>query len=164
MRGDMIVGGGVQMRLREDAVRDYWRYGYWTTEEFLPDMYAEYYMGKPNYPKRRDGKVIELPKDDVRMVRFRGLVATGRPYDAGRRMKRGVQMEMGGGEKVEREKVGGKVITFFTVGVDNGEYLDLVLWGKYPVRKIHCIEGEGMVMEEDKSPWVQVTRFRFGRI
>lgn len=179
MKNDMIVGGSVQLRFKEDPVGDYWKYGYWTTEEFLPDMYAEYYMGKPNYPKRRphkgvlrlapsesvrDGNIRELPKDDVRMVRFRGLVATGRPYDAGRRMKRGVQMEMGGGDKVEREKSGGRVITFFTIGVDNGQYIDLVLWGKYPVGKIHCVEGEGMVMEEDKSPWVQVTRFRFGRI
>jgi len=152
------------LRLKEDAVGDYWRYGYWTTDEFLPGMYVEYYMGIPNYPKRRDGKVMEVPSEPVRMVRFRGLVATGRPYDAGSRMKKGVQMQMGGGERVEREKVGGRVITFFTVGVDDGEYLDLVLWGKYPVRKIHCVEGEGIMMDEGKCPWVQVIRFRFGRI
>jgi len=71
---------------------------------------------------------------------------------------------MGGGEKVEREKGGGRVITFFTVGVDDGEYLDLVLWGKYPVRKIHCVEGEGIMMDEGRCPYVQVIRFRFGRI
>ena len=129
LKNDVLINC-TQMRLKNDPIKDYWQYGYWTTNEFLPDMYAEYYVG---VPKKSD--------KEENMVRFRGLVATGRPFT---------------------DK--GKTITFFTIGIADGEYLDLVLWGKYPVGKIHCIEGCGVVKDENKCKFIQVEKFKFCRL
>ena len=165
LNGDQLMCSGVQLKLKIDPVKDYWQYGYWTTPQFLPDMYAEYYNGVPQQPKRKPNPF--LPTEQVPMVRFRGLVATGRPFNAERRMRNVRPTVLEGGEKIAIEtgqKSFGRTITFFTVGVADGEYLDLVLWGQYPVGKIHCIEGEGMVKDMDTCKWIQVTTFRFGRI
>lgn len=162
LRGNVLISSDIQMKLKEDPIRDYWQYGYWISDDFLPGMYCEYYMGIPTQSKRK--KIIEEIKAPVKMVRFRGLVATGRTYDAGRRMKKIIPKEMPGGESVSPEIKNGRIITFFTIGYNDSNYLELVLWGKYPVQKIHCIEGEGLIKDEDSCPWVQVTRFRFCRL
>jgi len=170
LRGNKLMCKDVQLKLIEDPVRDYWQYGYWTTDEFLPNMYAEYYIGVPDYPKPRKKKdgtqyVPEQIHEPVSMVRFRGLVATGRPFNADRRMKKVQQKEMSGGESIGQDGFKqARIITFFTIGVDDGQYLDIVLWDRYPVGKIHCIEGEGIMKDQDTCPWVQITRFRFSRI
>jgi len=170
IRNDKLICSDMQMKLVEDPVRDYFQLGYWISDQFLPGMYCEYFTAIPEMPKRRTKKG-ETPKpvpvftEPVSMVRFRGIVATGRPFQADKRMKQVKPKEMLGGDSVAQEgHKNGRIITFFTIGVADGEYLDLVLWGRYPVQKIHCIEGEGIMKDEDKCPWVQTIRFRFSRI
>ena len=170
LRNNKLMCSDMQMKLVDDPVRDYFQFGYWISNDFLPGMYCEYFTAIPEMPKRRTKKG-ETPKpvptfsEPVSMVRFRGIVATGRPFQADRRMKQVKPKEMTGGDSIAQEgNKNGRIITFFTIGVADGEYLDLVLWGKYPVQKIHCIEGEGIMKDEDKCPWVQTIRFRFSRI
>jgi len=170
LRGDRLICKDMQMKLIEDPVRDYFQYGYWISDEFLPGMYCEYYSDIPVLPKRRVKKGMEpIPQqiftEPVDMVRFRGLVCTGRTFDAGRRMKKIIPKEMTGGDSIQSDRQkGGRIITFFTLGVANGQYIDIVLWGTYPVGKIHCIEGEGILKDAATVPWVQVIRFRFSRL
>jgi len=174
LKNNKLMCKDVQLKLVEDPIRDYWQFGYWTTEDFLPGMYAEYYTGIPELPKPRKKKdgtqfIPEPITEPVSMVRFRGLVATGRPFSADRRMKKVQPREMAGGESLPKDgpqdgQKQGRIITFFTIGVEDGHYLDLVLWGRYPVGRIHCIEGEGIMKDQDGCPWVQVIRFRFSRI
>lgn len=170
LRGNKLMCKDVQLKLIEDNVSDYFQFGYWASSDFLPNMYAEYYTGIPDLPKprkRKDGTVYvpEIFTEPQSMVRFRGLVACGRPYQAGKRMKPVKPREISGGESIASETTKqGRIITFFTIGVADGEYLDLVLWGKYPVGKIHCIMGEGIIKDSLTCPWVQVTRFKFDRI
>ncbi len=169
LRGNKLMCSNMQLKLIDDPVRDYFQFGYWISDEFLPNCYAEYYTGIPEMPKprkRKDGTTF-IPEpilEPVEMVRFRGIVACGRPYQANKKMKQIKPKEMAGGESLPQEGFKqGRIITFFTIGVADGQYLDLVLWGKYPIGKIHCIMGEGMV-KDHSCPWVQVTRFRFDRI
>ena len=79
-------------------------------------------------------------------------------------MKKIVPAKIPGGEDIPLQKQSGKMITFLTIGVADGEYLDLVLYGTYPVGKILAIEGEGLMKDLDKVPYVQVIRFRFSRL
>jgi len=170
LKNNKLICSDMQMKLVNDPVRDYFQYGYWISEEFLPNMYAEYYQGIPQPTKRRKRKdgteyIPEPITEPQSMVRFRGIVACGRPYQADRRIKHVKPTEISGVESISPEGFKqGRIITFFTIGVADGEYLDLVLWGRYPVGKIHCIMGEGIVKDADGCPWVQVTRFRFDRI
>lgn len=157
IRNDVLVGKDMQMKLISNPVRDYFEYGYWVTNEFLPDMFCHYYMDIPKETKRNPNP------ERCKICSFRGLVATGRIFSPDKRMKKRMVKQLEGGEEIKNEGKG-RVITFFTIGYEDGKYLDLVLWGKYPVGKIHCIEGEGIVKDEDKVPWIEVIKFKFSRI
>lgn len=177
-----LVCKGMQKRFLVNDVKDYFTYGYWISNNFLSGMYCEYYDGNPNESKkrvrRRKGetkeefelamkKLDEEVIDNVKMVRFKGLIATGRAVSAEKNMKRIKVKQENGGEKVkdEDESAGiNHLITFITIGYEDGKYLDLVLWGKYPLQKLHCIEGEGIVKNEDSCPYVEVLKFKFCKI
>ena len=146
-----LICNDMQAKFKIDPIKDYWQHGYWTTDEFLPNMYAEYYTET-------------IKKVPTLMVKFRGLVATGRIYNSIRNIKKIKPSEISGGENIKSENKKPRMITFFTIGVKDGSYLDLVLWGGYPVSKIHCIEGDGIVQDKNTCPWIQVTKFRFSRI
>lgn len=161
LRNNRLSCSDMQMKLVNDPLRDYWQFGYWISDDFLPGMYSERYVGIPYRSKK---KVADVPEEPVSMIRFRGLVATGRVFNAERRMKKVIPVQMAGGENIDKEKGTIKNITFFTLGISDGIYIDIVLYGKYPVQKIHCIEGEGIVKDTTTCEWIQVTRFRFSRL
>jgi len=177
-----LVCSGMQRRFSVNDVDDYFRYGYWTGNDFLNGMFCEYYDGNPNEARkrkrRRKGETKEefelamkkLDEEEcevVRMVRFRGLIATGRQVSADKNMRKiKVKQDKGGLEVQDEEKPSGinRIITFITIGYEDGKYLDLVLWGKYPLQKLHSIEGEGIIKNEDSCPYVEVLKFKFCRL
>ena len=40
----------------------------------------------------------------------------------------------------------------------------MVMWGTYPLRKIHCIEGIGELCDRDGYPWIAVKKFNISTI
>ena len=117
-----LLGSEMQSKLKTNDLEEYFQYGYWTGDNFLPGMYFE---------EKEDGK-----------CRFRGLIATGRPYRV---------------HDKEKGKRRGRMITFVTIGYDNGKYIDLVMNGGTSIHKRHFIEGTGIVKEENGVKYVQVT-------
>ena len=80
---------------------------------------------------------------------FRGVIATGRPYKTHNRTN---------------GKRRGRLVTFVTIGYDNGKYMDLVLYGKMSIHHRHFIEGQGVMKEENGVKYVQVTNKKFFRL
>jgi len=103
--------GIIQSRLFSRPKDDFLKLKYWVHRDFLKDMYY-----------------IQTNVTDERgrfLVKFRGLIATYRPY-----------------------KYQGRKITFITVGYNNSSYIDLFVYGHYPCSKWLGIEGEGL-LEDD---------------
>lgn len=110
--GDRLIpmSGRIQPRLFSNQREDFLKMKYWIDERFLEGMY--YFI-----TNRHEG--------EKQIVRFRGLVATYRPY-----------------------KYQGRKITFITVGYDNSSYIDIIAYGHYPLSKWLAIEGEGLIDED----------------
>ena len=51
-------------------------------------------------------------------------------------------------------------VVLMTIGVGNGEYIDLIIKGKFPYGRYMCIEGWGIEKEEYNSTHVEVKDFR----
>ena len=143
----------VQTRfVREGESRDwidYCRDGAWWGTQFLPGLYERW----EENPKKKGEKLLY----------FRGLVATGRVYVPDRRFVKPASTRVEG----LREETSGenyhhsRWITFITLGTENGVYRDLVLWGCYSVKKIHCLEGWGDWVEQpDGTAWCQVRKVK----
>lgn len=175
-----LVCSGMQRRFLLNDIHDYFYYGYWVGNSFLPGMYCEYYNGNANEERkrtrRRKGETKEEFEDamkkldeeveEVLMVKFRGLIATGRQVLADKGMKNRKSKQEKGELKVENEDKApiNRIITFITIGYEDGKYLDLVVWGKYPLHKLHCIEGSGIVKNNDNCSYVEVLKFKFSKI
>lgn len=134
--------------LGRDLVSDFLDYGYWLGQKFLPGMfYREEQMTRNEYHLRKLGRRMTSrskkdPNEVLRIASFRGIIAIGRPF------------------KSEASRGRGSKITFLTIGVANGEYRDLVLWGHYPIGKFRAIEGFGLVKDGEVS-FVEVMKFSF---
>ena len=100
--------GAIQPRLFSKHSDDFYKLGYWCGKEFMPGMYF-----------------IVSEVGDKKIVRFRGLVATYRPYY----------------DSSPQSKC--RKITFITLGYDNGKYIDVVAHGYYPLSKFPVVKGEG---------------------
>ena len=51
-------------------------------------------------------------------------------------------------------------VVLMTIGVGNGEYIDLIVKDKYPFGYYTCIEGWGFKKEEYNSSHIEVQEFR----
>jgi hypothetical protein len=51
-------------------------------------------------------------------------------------------------------------ITFCTIGYDNGQYIDLVMYGKLGLSKCHILEGCGVIQDEDNARWLKVEKWK----
>jgi hypothetical protein len=51
-------------------------------------------------------------------------------------------------------------LTFVSIGVDNNEFYDCVLWGIYKLKSVNIIYGEGLYHFNDISPWIEVKKFK----
>ena len=104
----------------------YERRGYWTSNRFMPGMYYQ-----------KIGSIIK----------FRGLIATGRHHTVN-----------------ERE------ITFVTIGTETGVYHDLVIQGVHPFDKYDIVEGIGNINSSSTSNYritgesIQVENFNFVKL
>ncbi len=78
---------------------------------------------------------------------FRGLIATSKLYVPDRLIK-----------KFENDTSlkKSKYLTFITLGYDNSKYIDIVVWGRYNMSKIHCIKGTAIMKDEG---WILTNRF-----
>lgn len=104
-RGPWRLDGDDLWPERTEGGGDGWsqhsRRGYWTSDRFMPGMYAKFSRGR---------------------CEFRGLVATGRHH-----------------------VVDGREITFVTLGVNTGVFLDLVLEGLHDFERAEVVDGSGHV-------------------
>ena len=97
-----------QLRLYSNHTDDFYKLGYWCSKEFMPGMYF----------------IINVVKEK-KIVNFRGIVATYRPYY----------------DRSNLSKY--RKITFITIGYDNGKYIDIVADGYYPLSKFPIVTGHG---------------------
>jgi DNA polymerase III alpha subunit len=155
LKNNKLIGKNAISKLKYEDISDYFTHGYWIGNNFLPGMYCTYYNEIPKPTKKNPNPGI------VKMANFSGLIATGRTYFPPKNFKKVNSVNLTNNQDVENKEKKQRIITFFTIGYEDGKYLDLVLWGKYPISKLHCIEGKGIVKDEDTCPWIQVTQFRF---
>jgi len=137
-------------------IEEFFRIGYWTGNDFLPNMYMRN-LGLRDIVEKveeEDGKKVKKTKK-LPYIEFRGIIATYKIYQTDKKMKKREQ---------DPECKKQKHITFVTLGYEDGKYIDIVLWGMYKLSKIHCIYGEGFLEDENTSPWIRVKKMRFGRI
>ena len=125
-----------------DPVKEYFQRGYWESKKFMPGMYCEVI------------DIIELDEKTGKEIQkkkylFKGLIATSKLYVPDRRIKK---------FEKDKKKKKSKFLTFITIGWDNGKYLDVVVWGKYAMSKIHCIEGTAIMEDEG---WILANNFHF---
>ena len=90
------------MKLKEDIIGDYLANGYWCQEQFLPGMFVEYKTEIPMRYNRKQKKYIPISKEPIKTARFKGLVATSRPYNTDRHMKRNSYYQLMGGDKIKQ--------------------------------------------------------------
>jgi hypothetical protein len=161
----------------EYQIACYFRHGFWPGQEFLPGMYHNVYHAEPlvNVASKKAPTPIM-----VHECEFRGLIATYRICKTDRHSKKytnGVTSTTGlqpstpitttpaaatdaGQSKNKKDKW----ITFVTLGIADGRYIDIVLYGAIRLGKCHVIEGEGYWMnnapENSLSPWIKVKKWR----
>jgi hypothetical protein len=102
------LDGATQLRLCSKREDDFYKLGYWCGQEFMPGMYF----------------IINVVSGK-KIVNFRGMVATYRPY-----------YDCSSQSKFRK-------ITFITLGYDNGKYIDIVADGYYPLSKFPIVKGHG---------------------
>jgi hypothetical protein len=158
LKNNKLIGKNIISKLKYDDISDYFTHGYWIGNNFLPGMYCNYYNEIPKSTKKNPNPQI------VKMANFCGIIATGRPYIPPKTYKKIDSVNQSNDINIDNKEKKKRVITFLTIGYEDGKYIDLVLWGKYPIGKLHCIQGKGILKDEDTCPWIQVTQFKFKRI
>ncbi len=134
-----------EKKQKENMVKQYFENGYWISDDFLPGMYLEEYWTPitKRHTKISTEKNIIRDRDNIRYAKFRGLVATGRIY---------------------KKEDGSGFLTFLTIGYEDGKYIDLILYGKYKISKIHCIKGYGKLKTDGFCEWIDVLKTEFDRL
>lgn len=133
-------------------IADYFRWGFWPSPAFLPGMFHTVHTDRPlaNVASKKAPQPIM-----VHPCTFRGLIATHRICKLDRNCRK-YQAQSQPGE----DKQTARWITFVTLGVDNGTYIDIVLYGAMRLGKAHVIEGDGYWMnnqpENSICPWIKV--------
>ena len=125
-----------------DPVKEYFKRGYWESKKFMPGMYCE--IVDITEIDEKSGKEVNKKK-----YLFKGLVATSKLYVPDRKVKK---------FEKDKELKKSKFLTFITLGWDNGKYLDVVIWGKYAMSKIHAVEGTAIMEDEG---WILSNNFHF---
>ena len=162
----------------EYQIACYFKYGFWPGQEFLPGMYHNVYHMEPlvNVASKKAPTPIM-----VNECEFRGLIATHRICKTDRHSKKYTTNGQSttaqpstattttstpttniNPEPTNPKK--DKWITFATLGIADGRYIDIVLYGAIRLGKCHVIEGEGYWMnnapENSLSPWIKVKKWR----
>ena len=155
IRNNTLVSKSSINRFKYDNICDYFKYGYWLDDEFLPNMYFKTKEKISLKGMNKGQPFIE--------VSFRGIIATGRCFYTTK--KRDITKNCGqyisGQEEYTKKN---RMVTFVTLGYNNNKFIDLVMWGTFPLRKIHCLEGFGKLCDKDSYPWIAVNKFNITSI
>ena len=133
-------------------VMEYFRLGYWCSEEFLAGMYLVK-DSEPTIKKKKikqENGTIGKVEERVYMWRFCGLISNYRCCKTWKKVFNA------SGETTSRERN----ITFCTIGYDNGKYIDIVLYGKINLGKCHVVEGHGIMQDVDNAAWIKVEKWK----
>ena len=137
----------------EIKILEYFRLGYWCSPEFLDGMFLSKDEEKTVKKRRKydetTGKKY-TQEEDVYLWRFKGLISN---FRCCKTWKKVIVEGQASGTK-ERN------ITFCTIGYENGEYIDLMLYGKMNLSKCHIIEGYGEMMDEGNANWIKVDKWK----
>lgn len=138
----------------EDVNRlEYFRLGYWCDETFI----AGCYLKRDNTPTKKKRRILE---EDVYLWRFKGLISNYRCCKTWKTQSTPSDGNGNGNSNPKRERN----ITFVTIGYDNGQYIDIVLYGKIGLGKCHVIEGYGEMQDENHAQWIKVDKWNTARI
>ena len=146
LKGDTLYGYGKdknkgKLELKT-SIDEYKTYGFWTSPEFLPNMYV---------------KVID---NYTGTVEFRGLIATGRIYRSSYYRKTNFHKSKNNNNKNQD-------CTFITIGYKTGYLIDLTVYGIYKIGLWDVIRGKGKVKEYVKGGdylTIDVTEHKFERL
>lgn len=152
LKDDKLYSKTMENKLKYDAISNYFQYGYWINDDFLPGMYLRVESCIRTKSKK---------KENYNYAYFRGIIGTYRTYIPQKGMKGKTLVE---GEDISKTKK--RMITFVTLGYEDGKYVDIVLWGNHNLHKIHCIEGEGEYIDEknQKNQWISASKFKYSYI
>jgi DNA polymerase III alpha subunit len=168
-------------KIQKRQLKELLTYGFWTSKEFIYNCYLDIDDSEEGKVKMSYNKYsTELDKDknpiekkekinyEVNKCKFRGLIACYRICKTDRNSKKyssskSIITNDDGNSGNETEKKS-KFITFVTIGINNNELIDCVLWGSINLKKIKIIEGEGLWMnnkpENALTPWIKVTKWK----
>jgi hypothetical protein len=135
----------------EIKILEYFRLGYWCSPDFLDGMYLTKDSNKTVKKRRKTDETGKkyTKEEEVYLWRFKGLISNFRCCKTWKKV-----IVEGGTNTKERN------ITFCTIGYDNGEYIDLILYGKMNLSKCHVIEGYGEMMDETNANWIKVDKWK----
>ena len=155
IRNNTLVSKSSINRFKYDNIGDYFKYGYWLDNEFLPNMYFKTKKKIALKGKNKGQSFIE--------AQFRGIIATGRCFYTKKKKKitKNCGQYISGQEEYTKKN---RMVTFVTLGYDNNKFIDVVMWGTFPLRKIHCIEGFGELCDKEGYPWIAVKKFNISSI
>lgn len=142
-----LVGKGVDKYRKNiydpnSPIDQYLTYGYWTSKKFLPGMYL---------------KILDERK---KLVEFRGLIATGRPYRGNyNKFKNNTRSRIKG-----RDTEG---CTFITIGYKTGYFIDLTIYGLHKIGWCDIVKGKGYLkqyIQDVEYLTIDVTEHRFEKL
>jgi DNA polymerase III alpha subunit len=129
-----------------DICGDFLKFGWWNQYDFLPGMFVEI-----------DDEIIEENKKKVKKVKFKGLIAIYRPYVNTTQAPNTNTQNLNNNTSSESSS---RKLTFVSIGIDNNEFYDCVLWGLYKLNNHNFISGNGIYHFNDVSPWIEVKKFK----
>lgn len=129
-----------------NIAQDFRLFGWWNQYDFLTGMYVEI-----------DDEIIEENKKKVKKVKFKGLIAIYRPYTNTTQAPNTSTHDL---ENNMRSESKSRKLTFVSIGVNNNEFYDCVLWGLHKLRNANFILGTGIYHFNDISPWIEVKKFK----
>jgi hypothetical protein len=130
----------------KDIHDDFSKFGWWNQPEFFPGMFMDI-----------DPIVVEENKKKVKKVIFKGLISIYRPYRNTTQAPNTLTRNMNSNLKSNESS---RKLTFVSIGVDNNEFYDCVLWGIHKLKSVNIIYGEGLYHFNDISPWIEVKKFK----
>jgi len=130
----------------KNSADDFKLFGWWNQYDFLPGMYVEI-----------DDEIIEENKKKVKKVRFKGLIAIYRPYVNTTQAPNTKTYDLNNNVQSESSS---RKLTFVSIGINNNEFYDCVLWGLYKLHDSNVILGNGLYHFNDVSPWIEVKKFK----
>jgi hypothetical protein len=100
-------------------------------------------------------QVTKKKEEEKKEPEFRGLIVTYKIFEADRYVKK---------REENKESRKSPYLTFVTLGYEDGEYMDIVLWGIYKLSKCHCLSGDGFLEDSEGSGWIRAKRVKIERL